>query len=64
MTKITDLIEWDYLGAKHSIYVKHFFDDDRRKGATIIFEDLTRDTVTEIVIPSRVFPKFLRAING
>lgn len=62
--KVNDLIEWDYCGSSFSLYIKHFFDDDGRKGATMIFEDLTRDKVTEITIPARKFSTFLQAING
>ena len=63
MPKINDLIEWNYCGSSFSLYIKHFFDDDGRKGATMIFEDLTRDKVTEITIPARKFATFLQAIN-
>jgi len=30
----------------------------------MIFEDLTRDKVTEMTIPARKFPAFLQAVNG
>ena len=63
MTRINDLIEWDYCGSSFSLYIKHFIDDEGHKGATMIFEDLTRDKVTEITIPARKFPSFLQAIN-
>jgi hypothetical protein len=63
MPKIQDLIEWDYLGSTYHLYVKHFVDDDGRKGMTMIFEDVTNEKVTEIVIPSRKFPAFLKAVN-
>ena len=63
MPKINELIEWDYLGASFSLYVKHYIDDDGRKGMTLIFEDVTAGKVTEMVIPSRKFPSFLRAVN-
>ena len=64
MTKINELIEWDYLGSRHSVYIKHFVDDDGKKGMTMIYEDVTRGKVTEVVIPSRKFPSFLRAVNS
>jgi len=64
MTKVNDLIEWDYCGSRHSLYIKHFIDDDGRKGVTMIFEDITREKVTELTIPARKFPAFLRAVNG
>lgn len=64
MTKVNDLVEWDYCGSRYSLYVKHFFDDEGRKGMTMIFEDVTHEKVTEIVIPARKFPTFLRAVNG
>lgn len=64
MSKLNELVEWDYLGAHYSVYVKHFVDDDGRKGMTMIFEDVTHEKVTEMVIPSRAFPAFLRAINS
>jgi len=63
MPKINELIEWDSLGSRFSLYVKHFVDEDGRRGATIIFEDVTHEKVTEIVIPSRKMPAFLRVIN-
>lgn len=58
------LIEWDYLGSHYSVYIKHFTDDDGKRGMTMIFEDTTNDRVTEMVIPSRKFPEFLKAVNG
>ncbi len=64
MPKFKDLIEWDYLGSKYSVYVKHFVDDDGRKGMTMIFEDVTHEKVTEMVIPPRMFPAFLQAVNA
>ena len=64
MTKVNDLIEWDYCGSRYSLYVKTFFDDDGRKGVTMIFEDITHEKVTEMTIPARSFPAFLQAING
>ena len=63
MPKVNDLIEWDYLGSSYSLYLKHFIDDEGRKGMTMIFEDLTHGKVTEMVIPPRKFPAFLRAVN-
>jgi len=63
MAKINELIEWDYLGSHFSLYIKHFMDEEGRKGATMIFEDMTHEKVTEIVIPARAFPAFLRTIN-
>lgn len=63
MGKINDLIEWDYCGSRYSLYIKHFIDDEGRKGMTMIFEDVTREKVTEMVIPARKFPSFLRAVN-
>jgi len=64
VSKINDLIEWDYCGSRYSLYVKHFFDDDGRKGITMIFEDLAHNKVTEITVPARNFPSFLKAVNG
>ncbi len=63
MAKINELIEWDFLGSRHSLYVKHFVDEEGRKGVTMIFEDVTHEKVTEIVIPARKYPEFLRTIN-
>ena len=63
MAKINELIEWDYLGSHFSVYIKHFMDEEGRKGVTMIFEDVTHDKVTEMVIPARAFPSFLRIIN-
>lgn len=64
MPKVNDLIEWDYLGSKFSVYVKHFTDDEGKKGMTLLFEDVTHEKITEMVVPPRVFPKFLQAVNG
>lgn len=64
MAKLNELIEWDYLGSRYSVYVKHFIDDNGRKGMTLIYEDVTHDKVTEMVIPPRAYPAFLRAITG
>ncbi len=63
MPKINELIEWDYLGAHYSLYVKRFVDEDGRRGMTMIFEDVTHEKVTEMVIPSRKMPSFLRVVN-
>ena len=64
MAKVNDLIEWNYCGSNYSLYVKHFIDDEGRKGLTMIFEDLTHEKVTEMTIPTRKFPAFLKAVNG
>ncbi len=64
MSKLQDLIEWDYLGLHYSVYIKHFTDDDGKRGMTMIFEDVHNDKVTEMVIPSRKLPEFLKAVNG
>jgi hypothetical protein len=64
MPKINDLVEWDYLGAHYSIYVKHFIDDEHKRGMTMVFEDVTNEKVTEMVIPPRIFPAFLKAVNA
>ena len=64
MTKINDLVEWDYLGSHFSIYVKHFTDDEFKRGMTMVFEDITAEKVTEMVIPPRAFAAFLKAVNA
>ncbi|MCB9772172.1 MAG: hypothetical protein H6754_06440 [Candidatus Omnitrophica bacterium] len=64
MSKVNNLIEWDYLGSHYSVYIKHFIDDDGRKGMTMIFEDVTHEKVTEMVVPSRKFQAFLQVVNG
>ena len=64
MSKLQDLVEWDYLGSHFSVYVKHFTDDDGKRGMTMIFEDVTNEKVTEMTIPPRTFPAFLKAVNG
>ncbi len=64
MKKVNNLVEWDYLGSHYSVYAKHFIDEDGRKGMTMIFEDVTHEKVTEMVIPSRIFPAFLQAVNA
>ena len=63
MAKVKDLIEWDSCGSHFSMYIKHFRDEEGHKGMTLIFEDQTYQKVTEIVIPTRKFPEFLRAVN-
>jgi hypothetical protein len=30
----------------------------------MIFEDVTHEKVTEMVVPSRVFPQFLQVVNS
>ncbi len=64
MSKPQQLIEWSYLGANYSVYIKHFTDDEGKRGMTMIFEDTTNDKVTEMTVPTRKFPEFLRAVNG
>lgn len=64
MNKINDLVEWDYLGSRYSIYVKHFTDDDGKRGMTMVFEDATNEKVTEMVVPPRAFAAFLKAVNA
>ncbi len=64
MAKINDLIEWDYLGSKYSVYIKHFADEDGRKGMTMLFEDVTHEKITEMVIPPRAYTRFLEVVNG
>ncbi len=64
MARYKDLLEWDYLGAHYSVYVKPFFDEDGHKGMTLLFEDVTHEKVTEMVVPPRVFPAFLQAVNA
>lgn len=63
MPKVNELIEWDYLGSHFSVYIKHFTDEEGKKGMTMIFEDVTHEKVTEMVIPARTFPAFLKAVN-
>ena len=64
MSNLQELIEWDYLGSKYSVYIRHFVDDDGKRGMTMIFEDVHKDKVTEMTIPSRKFPAFLKAVNA
>jgi hypothetical protein len=66
MAQPQKLIEWDYLGSHYSVYIKHFTDHENngRQGMTMIFEDVTQEKVTEMTIPSRKFPEFLKAIQG
>ena len=63
MGKVNELIEWDYCGSHYSLYVKHFMNEEGEKGMTMIFEDVTREKVTEMVIPPDKYPSFLRVIN-
>ena len=64
MSQISDLVEWSDCGSSYSLYVKHFIDDEGKKGMTMIFEDCTYQKVTEMVVPPRAFPSFLKAVNG
>lgn len=64
MSPVNELVEWDYLGSHYSVYIKHYLDEDGRKGMTMIFEDVTHEKVTEMVVPSRVFARFLKAVNS
>ena len=52
MAKVNELVEWDYIGSHFSLYVKHFVDDEGKKGVNMLFEDTTHGKVTEIVIPT------------
>ena len=63
MSSINDLIEWNDSGSHYSLYVKHYVNDKGHTGLTMIFEDVTHQKVTEIVIPPRQFPVFLKAAN-
>ncbi|MCK5579718.1 MAG: hypothetical protein KAJ18_00435 [Candidatus Omnitrophica bacterium] len=63
MAKVNDLVEWDSCGSSYSVYIKHF-SDEGNVGMKMIFEDVTRDKVTEMIIPARKFPAFLRAVNA
>lgn len=64
MSKIQQLVEWDYLGSHFSVYVKHFADEEGKRGMTMIFEDVTNEKVTEMTVPPRTLPAFLKAVNG
>ena len=63
MPQLNEIIDWDYCGSHYSLYVKHFTDDEGRKGVKMIFEDETYNKVTEIVIPVHKYPTFLRTMN-
>ena len=63
MAKINELIEWDYCGSQYSLYIKSFLDEQGKKGLNMIFEDVTHEKVTEMVIPTHKYPAFLRTIN-
>jgi len=63
LPRINELIEWDDCSSSYSLYVRHFSDDEGQVGVKMIFEDVTREKVTEIIIPARKFPSFLRAVN-
>ncbi|MDP8213051.1 MAG: hypothetical protein P9X22_07185 [Candidatus Zapsychrus exili] len=63
MANINELIEWEYLGSKFSLYIKHFIDDEGKKGVTMIYEDVTHGKVTEMVIPTRKYLAFIKTIN-
>lgn len=64
MARINELIEWEYLGTSYSLYIKHFMDEEFHKGMTMIFEDVTHEKVTEMVIPPRKFPAFVHAVTA
>ena len=63
MAKVNNLVEWDYSGSHFSVYIKHFTDENGHKGMTMVFEDVTQEKVTEMVVPPRIFPAFLKAVN-
>ncbi len=63
MAKVNELIEWDFLGSRFNLYIKHFRDEEGNKGVTMIFEDVTHEKVTEMIIPARKYGTFLRIIN-
>ena len=63
MSRINEILEWDYCGSQFSLYVKHFNDDEGKKGVKMIFEDESRGKVTEIVVPPRKYRAFLKIIN-
>lgn len=63
MANLQNLVEWDYLGSHFSVYVKHFADDEGKRGMTMIFEDVTNEKVTEMTVPPRSFQAFLKAVE-
>ena len=38
MSKLNDLVEWDYMGSHFSVYIKHFMDEQGKRGMTMIFD--------------------------
>jgi len=63
MPSPTDIIEWNEFGSNFSLYVKHFTDKQGHTGLKMVFEDVTREKVTEILIPPKQFPAFLKAVK-
>lgn len=64
MPPVNQIIEWSELGTEYRLYVKHYQDKNDKTAINIIFEDATRDKVTEINVPSTKVKELLTAING
>ena len=64
MTKLNQIIEWQELGSAFKLYIKHYHDKEGKLNIGIIFEDATREVVTEINVPNHKVKQFLTAVNG
>ena len=64
MSRLNKIIEWSELGTEHRIYIKHYWDKEDKVNINIVYEDATRDKVTEINIPNKKLKQFLTYING
>lgn len=64
MPPVNNIVEWSELGTEYRLYVKHYQDENDKTSINIIFEDATRDKVTEINVPSKKVKELLTAING
>ena len=64
MPPLNEIIEWSECGTEYRMYIKHYQDKDDKTSINIIFEDATRDKVTEINVPSKKVKELLTAING
>jgi len=64
MRKLNEIIEWQEFGSEYRLYIRHHADKEEKLNIRMIFEDVTRDKVTEINIPSTKVKQFLNTVNG
>jgi len=61
---VNEIIEWQEHGSDFKLYIKHYAGPDGKTNIQLVFEDATRDVVTEINIPSTKVKQFLSTLNG